>query len=698
MPVGAIKSGGGAEKDGESGRKRAVRPGDVGEQKRGLRLPSGKPVTIALVLIAALAGTILLCRSSKASPIELTSAGLVPNDTVLYVAVNTDLDSSQWVSAFKLAEKFGAEDPEQQMQDGATSSGFDWDDDVKPFLGGDAAIFVRGAFDAEGGIDAGVILRCSNTTKAIAVIREKAAEQGVTLEKRTYAGGFYEADDLNGAYVAVLDDHIVITANEQTVRDVVDTYRGEHTSLKDSEAFQSVRDQVVQDFLAFTFVDPSQVAAGDEEFSARLAEAGLFSLEGAAFGGALTADSDVFSLEQAFPSPEPEFAALLQPRSPKFASRVPENTSLFVSTHGLGPLVTKARAASDEQTDAGAEAAAGLADVGWLFAGAPFELGEMEDLAELITGEMAVASWPPSDTSAGGSVLLGEVDDPEAARALATNLAAGDLDYDTRTTETIGGFEVTVVGEGAVAGGRRRADRRFAGRCQDRHRRARHVACGLPRVPARIRSPGDLPRFIHLPQRRGALQLRRARCRSRGPDHAGTRVRDLERGPGERHNADLRRGACERRVSMHWSRTLSLFAGPLVLAGFFLPWFEGHGVLAGERYNGYDLLQFGAWLQEAGIGSRAELGLQVGRVLAVGLFVSGLWLTFLGLVMREHRLYAIAGWYVFASALLLTVASIAWHAYPVPLPGVLALICAAVLWMLPGLRWPSEIRSGQRRW
>ena len=64
-------------------------------------------ISVALAVVAAVVGGAILFTSSKASGVDLTSAKLVPADASLYVGMNTDLSSSQWVAAFDLVKRLG---------------------------------------------------------------------------------------------------------------------------------------------------------------------------------------------------------------------------------------------------------------------------------------------------------------------------------------------------------------------------------------------------------------------------------------------------------------------------------------------------------------------------------------------------------------------------------------------------------------
>ena len=55
----------------------------------------GLAITGGLVAVAAVIGGAILFTSSRASEVNLTTASLVPDDAGIYLAINTDLTSSQ---------------------------------------------------------------------------------------------------------------------------------------------------------------------------------------------------------------------------------------------------------------------------------------------------------------------------------------------------------------------------------------------------------------------------------------------------------------------------------------------------------------------------------------------------------------------------------------------------------------------------
>ena len=72
-------------------------------------------ITAGLAAMTAVLGWFLVSASGRAQGVELTTAELVPQDSTVYVAFNTKLDSSEWIAAFDLVEKLGLEDPEDEL-------------------------------------------------------------------------------------------------------------------------------------------------------------------------------------------------------------------------------------------------------------------------------------------------------------------------------------------------------------------------------------------------------------------------------------------------------------------------------------------------------------------------------------------------------------------------------------------------------
>lgn len=89
-------------------------------------------------------------------------------------------------------------------------------------------------------------------------------------------------------------------------------------------------------------------------------------------------------------------------------------------------------------------------------------------------------------------------------------------------------------------------------------------------------------------------------------------------------------------------------AGPLVLAGFFLPWGHGPGVLAANEFSGFKLVGFAGHLQQLDLGFATGSGLWLARVALLAIPVTATWLTVLAPRHSRHPAYRLSGWYVVA--------------------------------------------------
>ena len=129
-----------------------------------------------------------------------------------------------------------------------------------------------------------------------------------------------------------------------------------------------------------------------------------------------------------------------------------------------------------------------------------------------------------------------------------------------------------------------------------------------------------------------------------------------------------------------------VLAGPMVLAGFFLPWVNGHGVLVGERYGGYDIVRLAGYLQGAELTTVEHTALTLARIALVGMVAAALWLTALAARWHASRLHSASGWYIVASAVAVA-ASVAWWDGLSTAPGMLLVVGGAAAWI--GARLPA---------
>jgi len=353
-------------------------------------------LTVALVLVFAVAG---------GGETRLTTADLTPASAGLYVALNTDLASDQWIRAFALAQRLGANDPERdlraEVEEGAD---LNWQRDVAPFLGGDAAFYLR-AIDFDDGaptIRGAVIVRAADPDRALAVIE---AEADLPFRDRSYldiAIRFHEGEADDTVFLARLGDHVVVAPDQGSMFDVIDVFRGRSPSLSSLAAFGTLREQMPDRFLSLLYVDPSKLGGdalylNDADVRDAVEGAKLDELLFEPTMGAIRAQDGGFVVEAVSGVVDGGASAFLRPRSSRFAGLVPDGTMLFVSTAFLAGTWSELRAdVGDEIDEALAEQGeyesldAALAD-----AGRQLGLDSLTEVIDLATGEVALALWFP---------------------------------------------------------------------------------------------------------------------------------------------------------------------------------------------------------------------------------------------------------------------------------------------------------------
>lgn len=412
-----------------------------------LTKPLGAALTIGIAVVGAAVAGAILFTSSRADEVNLTTAQLVPADAGFYFALNTDLSSDQWVSTFNLIEKLGQEDPQGELQEGAEESGIDWENDVAPFLGGNAAIYIRGVDVMNFDFSGSVIFRAHDAERVMEILEEQAG----IWDQHTYEGIEYLELGLDG-FAARLDEHVVIAYDEASLFEVMDVHLGKTGSLSGVEEFQQLRDELTKNFIAFAYIssenmlgefwldDPVVRAALEESGTGEMVfrpAAWVFGATDAGFEGqaASLGDSDAIS-------------PLLQPRESRFANLVPAHSALFFNTTHIAQTWEQVvDGARDQIDDAVAESSGGQytsLDEVLREGGEEIGLESVEEVIALFTGETALAVWFPTGVSEEAEgVLLAETD-VAAARAVIDTVIA-EVAVGTPEVREIGGVQVTIA-------------------------------------------------------------------------------------------------------------------------------------------------------------------------------------------------------------------------------------------------------------
>lgn len=405
----------------------------------------GAAVGVLLAVVAAGVAAMVLFAAGKASEVDLTTAEFVPADAGLYVAFNTDLSSAPWVNAFKLARRLGEENPEGSLRDAVAEGNLDWDEDVAPFLGGNAAVYVRSVDVAFLDVKGGVVLKCRDCAGAVRVLRR---ESGLDFEASAHDGVEY----LDGGllFVATARGHLFIAMDEASLFEMLDLAKGKGASLASTADFKHLRDEVSKDFLAFVYASAERLAVAglfdDAVFRSALEDAGVGDVAFKPVAMAIAARGGGFQVQSASVGDAGTSSPLLAAHTSRFASMVPPETALFFQATNIASAWEAALKGGQSQIDEAIRESTPYQDLDELMAAAGSEvgIGSITDLFAQLGGETAVAIWfPDGDQASAEGALLAEVQDAGEAsrllRALAQSAGGGQV-----TTRQVAGVEVTV--------------------------------------------------------------------------------------------------------------------------------------------------------------------------------------------------------------------------------------------------------------
>jgi hypothetical protein len=396
-------------------------------------------VTLAVVVAGAAVAGAVFFMSGRAQEVKLTTATLVPGDAVLYIALNTNLSSSEWVSAFKLTTRLTGEEAEDELRDAIEGEGgVEWERDVAPFLGGNAAFFLLSVDIASTTGEGGIVVRCKDSRRCLEVV----LREGPGFDRAEGGGTTYYVNEDRGLYVARLGDHLVAATSEAALFAVIDVDGGRRPSLAANRDFQALRDELTRSFLTFGYVDLDAIAssavAGTAVESA-FREAGLGNYVFRPMAYAMSAKGDSFQ-GQAASLIEPGVSnRMLQPRESRYARMVPSATAFFVSTTALGETWRESIGASRADVDTAIRENTEFRDLDDLLGalGGELGIGDVEAIIELFWGETALALWFPEENEDEPSgLLLTEVRDPAGVMAVIDRVFA---DAPLTERETVAG-------------------------------------------------------------------------------------------------------------------------------------------------------------------------------------------------------------------------------------------------------------------
>ena len=218
-----------------------------------LRARRGLAIAIAAVVLAAAFVFVLVpvlpCQfpgGDRCAPRD-DAVALVPGDALLYLHANTDPETEQYEQAEALAKRL----PTLVQQalatlPGAAGRGIDYSDDVRPWLGGEAAVaLVPGEGD---GIEQALLLEVGDDAGSERFVDELVGREAKSEDYREVAVS--ARGDLATAVVG----GFLALGSEDAVRGVIDTDIESARSLDDSAPAEEVADELPDDSLVQAYV------------------------------------------------------------------------------------------------------------------------------------------------------------------------------------------------------------------------------------------------------------------------------------------------------------------------------------------------------------------------------------------------------------------------------------------------------------
>ncbi len=426
----------------------------------------GGLVQTAAGALALTASVFAIACGSEDGAGDAGLAGLAPPDAPFYLEATIDPDDDQRAAIDSITARFGGLDPGEQLVAGIdelfASNDVDanYADDIEPWLGTHAAIFVR-SFEQPGSgdvADFGLMLEVEDADAAREFVTRIAEEDPAPDEDRTYEGTDYVYVTGSDYAFGVVDDAALVFGSEASLKVAVDASGGE--ALAESEDYDSHVAVLPEERLATAFFEPAtaiEAAIASEGLDASQVQA-LQPLLGGPLSepvaAAVTAEPNAASIDVAATvdsdAPESTESALLDglPGDSWFAAALPdlgptlERNLDQISSSGL-PGAGRFESQIEQQTGLD------LADdvLSWLGDAAVFVEGT--DAPGLTLGVIAQTSDPEGPRKL--LDVVGSVIEQESGRASSGPPKGADYGFSFMIPSLEGAAEAGVIGDMLVA-------------------------------------------------------------------------------------------------------------------------------------------------------------------------------------------------------------------------------------------------------
>jgi hypothetical protein len=333
-------------------------------------------------VIAGVVAVLWSAGSSTAQREPFSTVAVTPAEIDLYIALNTEPASEQWIAFGDLLDAIDVQDPfRDAWTEALAEEDIDWDKDIVSLLGDEAYVAITDfelIDDFQGAI---AVFQLRDTGRAESFFVERIDEalenEDDQREETTYEGvkihlipyhtddfsfdsdydyeddmfreDFDADDDLTFAAAAFTNDLAIFGLREADVHGVIDVMQGRAPSAATNARFMEQRSQRVDDFLIWGFVDMQpawdaleqyieEESADNEDWLQlqRVVDQSRASVDRITFSMSATSDGllvDLTSLRA--PGATPADSYLSIPFETKFADAVPADTLLFGAGYDL---------------------------------------------------------------------------------------------------------------------------------------------------------------------------------------------------------------------------------------------------------------------------------------------------------------------------------------------------------------------------
>ncbi|MDQ5894451.1 MAG: hypothetical protein QG596_712 [Actinomycetota bacterium] len=246
-----------------------------------------KKFSVPSVLAVGLAAVVLsACGGSSGDSGANELAKYAPADSTVFVEGAVQPSSEVAANVDSISEDLAGVNVGDLIKDGISSSSgdVDFDTDIQPWLGENAAVFVSfdpAALAGDSGLDTsgltsmetsigdtasasypedegekfGLVVETSDPDAAKSFIDKMAEEEGGATDGE-YEGFSYKVSADDGSAVGIVDDFVVIGSTEEEFKAAVDASKGDN--LADTSAFSDLSDHTAEGALmsVFTAYDP----------------------------------------------------------------------------------------------------------------------------------------------------------------------------------------------------------------------------------------------------------------------------------------------------------------------------------------------------------------------------------------------------------------------------------------------------------